>query len=49
MNGNARAVMVDKVKTPKPTGEPRMTFNYSRIVEELAEIWLPLHKNRGNF
>lgn len=27
--------MVDKVENPKPTDESRMTFDYSRVVEEL--------------
>jgi hypothetical protein len=32
---NARAVMVDKVENPKPSDEPRMTFDYSRVTELL--------------
>ena len=32
---NARAVMMDKTKNLKPTDEPRMTFGYSHVVEEL--------------
>lgn len=32
---NARAVMVDKSENPKPSDEPRMTFDYSRVCEDL--------------
>lgn len=39
---NARAVMVDKVENPKPTDEPRMTFDYSRVTELLPGTHLEL-------
>ena len=39
---NARAVMVDKVENPKPTDEPRMTFDYSRVIELLPGAHLEL-------
>ncbi len=39
---NARAVMVDKVDDPKPTDEPRMTFDYSRVTELLPGSHLEL-------
>lgn len=39
---NARAVMVDKVENPKPTDEPRMTFDYSKVVEELPGVHMQL-------
>ncbi len=39
---NARAVMVDKVDNPKPTDEPRMTFDYSRVTELLPGAHLEL-------
>ena len=39
---NARAVMVDKVEDPRPTDEPRMTFDYSRVPELLPGSHLEL-------
>ena len=39
---NARAVMVDKVEDPKPTDEPRMTFDYSRVTELLPGTHMEL-------
>ncbi len=36
----ARAVLVDKVENPKPTDEPRLTFDYSRVTEDLpGTLW----------
>jgi len=32
---NARAVIVDKVEDPTPEDEPRVTFDYSRVEEDL--------------
>ena len=34
--------MVDKVDDPKPTDEPRMTFDYSRVTELLPGSHLEL-------
>lgn len=34
--------MVDKIENPKPTDEPRMTFDYSKIVEELSGMHMQL-------
>lgn len=34
--------MVDKVENPKPTDEPRMTFNYLKVVEELPWVYIQL-------
>ena len=39
---NARAVLVDKVKNPTPQDEPRMTYNYSKVVEELPGVHMNL-------
>ena len=39
---NARAVMVDKSENPKPTDEPRMTFDYSRVCEDLPGTFVEL-------
>ena len=39
---NARAVMVDKSDNPKPEDEPRMTFDYSRVTEDLPGCFLEL-------
>ena len=39
---NARAVMVDKVESPLPSDEPRMTFDYSRVTELLPGSHLEL-------
>ena len=39
---NARAVLVDKVENPTPNDEPRMTYDYSRVVEELPGTHMPL-------
>ena len=32
---NAQAVIVDKTEDPKPTDEPRITFNYSNVKEDM--------------
>lgn len=39
---NARAVLVDKVENPTPQDEPRLTFDYSRVVEELPGTHMQL-------
>ena len=39
---NARAVMIDKIENPKPTDKPRMTFDYSKIVEKLPGMHMQL-------
>ena len=39
---NARAVIVDKVENPTPEDEPRVTFDYSRVHEELPGSHLEL-------
>lgn len=39
---NARAVMVDKSDDPKPEDEPRMTFDYSRVHEDLPGTYVEL-------
>ncbi len=49
---NARAVLVDKVEDPTPTDEPRLTFDYSRVNEDLPGSYLELsskvHDNLSN-
>ena len=49
---NARAVVVDKVENPKPEDEPRVTFDYSRVMEDLPGTYLELsskvHDNLSN-
>ena len=49
---NARAVIVDKVENPKPEDEPRVTFDYSRVHEDLPGTYLELsskvHDNLSN-
>ena len=48
----ARAVIVDKVENPKPTDEPRLTFDYSKVTEELPGTFMELssrvHDNLSN-
>lgn len=39
---NARAVLVDKVENPLPTDEPRLTFDYPRVTEELPGTHMQL-------
>jgi hypothetical protein len=39
---NARAVIVDKVESPTPQDEPRVTFDYSRVTEELPGTYMEL-------
>ena len=39
---NARAVIVDKVENPRPEDEPRITFDYSRVTEELPGTYMEL-------
>ena len=39
---NARAVVVDKVENPTPQDEPRVTFDYSRVPEELPATYMEL-------
>ena len=39
---NARAVVVDKVENPRPEDEPRVTFDYSRVTEELPGTYMEL-------
>lgn len=35
---NAQAVLVDKVPNPKPTDEPRLTFAYHQVHEDLPGV-----------
>lgn len=46
---NTRAVIVDKVEDPKPEDEPRVTFDYSRVNEDLPgshmELSSKVHDN----
>lgn len=46
---NARAVVVDKVENPTPQDEPRVTFDYSRVSEDLPgthmELSAKVHDN----
>jgi len=37
---NARAVIVDKVASPTPEDEPRITFDYSRVTEDLPGTFM---------
>lgn len=39
---NTRAVLVDKTENPLPTDEPRLTFDYSRVTEELPGTHMQL-------
>ena len=39
---NAKAVLVDKVENPGPEDEPRLTFNYSNVKEEMPGCHLEL-------
>ena len=39
---NARAVVVDKVDNPTPQDEPRVTFDYSRVNEDLPGTFMEL-------
>ena len=39
---NARAVLVDKVKNPTPQDELQMTYNYSKVIEELPGVHMNL-------
>ena len=39
---NTRAVIVDKVENPGPDDEPRITFNYSRVKEDLPGSYIEL-------
>lgn len=39
---NARAVLVDKVPDPKPTDEPRLTFAYHQVHEDLPGVHMEL-------
>lgn len=39
---NARAVVVDKVDNPTPQDEPRITFDYSRVKEDLPGTYMEL-------
>ena len=39
---NARAVLVDKVPNPLPTDEPRLTFDYHQVHEDLPSIHMEL-------
>ena len=39
---NARAVVVDKVENPRPEDEPRVTFDYSRVTEDLPGTYIEL-------
>ena len=49
---NARPVMVDKVENPQPTDEPRITIDYSRVIEVLPGAHLErcanVHDNLSN-
>lgn len=35
-----RAVLVDKVENPKPGAEPRLTFDYSKVTEDLPGTFM---------
>lgn len=39
---NARAVIVDKLTNPTPEDEPRITFDYSRVTEDLPGTFMKL-------
>ena len=39
---NARAVMVDKSENPKPSDDPLMMFDYSRVHEDLPGSFMEL-------
>lgn len=41
--------MVDKIENPKPTDEPRMTFDYSKVVEELPGVHMQLMGNYHDY
>ena len=49
---SARAVMVDKSEHPLPSDEPRMTFDYSRVKEDLpgtcVELSSKVHDHMSN-
>jgi hypothetical protein len=49
---NARAILVDKTENPKPSDEPRLTFDYSRVHEDLPGTYVELsartHDNLSN-
>lgn len=42
---NAKAVLVDKVENPKPTDEPRLTFDYSHVKEVRPGAQMQLAKD----
>lgn len=39
---NVRAVVVNKEENPKPTDEPRLTFDYSKVKEDMPGSYLEL-------
>jgi len=41
--------MVDKVKNPKPSDEPRMIFDYSRVYEDLLGYYLKMSSKVHNY
>ncbi|SLM35366.1 hypothetical protein LPUS_04613 [Lasallia pustulata] len=46
---NARAVIIDKEENPKPTDEPRITFDYSRVKEDMPRSYLELMSKVHNY
>ena len=41
--------MVDKVENPKPTDKPQMTFDYSKVLEELPGVHMQLMGNYHDY
>ncbi|KAK6585464.1 hypothetical protein PZA11_002191 [Diplocarpon coronariae] len=39
---NAQAVVVDKVENPQPWDEPRITFNYRNVIEQMPGCYMEL-------
>jgi len=46
---NTRAVIVDKVKNPKPSDEPRIIFDYSKVYEDLLGYYLKISSKVHNY
>jgi len=42
-------MIVNKVENPKPSDEPRMTFDYSRVYEDLLSYHLELSSKVYNY
>ena len=42
---NARAILIDKIENPIPENESRMTYDYSKIMEELPKIHMKFISN----